>query len=158
MKKNSKQYTPKQCRTCSHWVDNTSEFCSPSTSKICIYDLLRPCDPRYRKHNARKRPCAVLAITPVSHGFDMNQCKPNDKLLTVSGLIVSYVSKIIDAEPEPNTNHIIMYSGGAYGTRTNLGYMSYSGVGPGVYDIVGFAPTETTNETTTETTNETTID
>jgi len=70
--------------------------------------------------------------------FDMNQCKEGDKLVSSLGMIFKYIRKTDDQD----FPHIVMYPNGAYGMRTDDGFVSNER-SKGIYhDIVGFVKTE----------------
>ena len=74
----------------------------------------------------------------IRHGFDMNQCKEGDKLVSVHGMIFVYARKNGDGCIYP---HQVIYPDGTYGSRMNDGFVFAS---PEKrmecdHDIVGFA-------------------
>jgi hypothetical protein len=75
--------------------------------------------------------------------FDMNQCKPGDKLISTHGVILTYVEK----KEEPDFPHIVRYPEGeefkgSLGSRTEEGYVFDKRRLPEDHDIIGFAPEE----------------
>ena len=66
--------------------------------------------------------------------FDMNQCNKGDELISTHGMILTYVGKM----PDNEFPHLVMYPDGAYGSRTNDGYVGKNKRYPEDHDIVGF--------------------
>ena len=67
--------------------------------------------------------------------FDMNQCKPGDKLVSCHGSIFTYIKKNENGYPYP---HIVEYSDGGYGSRTDDGFVYSTKRLPEDHNIVGF--------------------
>lgn len=88
--------------------------------------------------NSRECPDEVEAPDgPVNRRFDMNQCKPGDKLLSCHGEVFTYLGKDGPAEYP----HRVRYPGSpAEGTRTDDGQVFAKNKQPEDHDIIGFAP------------------
>jgi len=71
--------------------------------------------------------------------FNMKQCKPGDKLFTKHGLIVTYVVY----NPLEHFPHQIEYPNGAYGSRTDEGYVYNNNRLEDDEDIIGFVEVKT---------------
>jgi hypothetical protein len=66
---------------------------------------------------------------------DLQQCKPDDKLLTKHGTILTYVGS--NDSPYPTKYpHLIKYPNGAFGTRTDNGQVFVQVRRPEDEDIV----------------------
>lgn len=66
--------------------------------------------------------------------FNMNQCKPGDKLISVHGMMLVYVGRIGSSEYP----HKVMYPDGSFGTRNDEGYVYNTDRLPEDHDIIGF--------------------
>ena len=67
--------------------------------------------------------------------FNMNSCKPGDKLISRHGMIFEYVSRS-NKDPYP---HVVRYPDGSMGTRCDDGKVAEWRPLPTDHDIVGFA-------------------
>lgn len=67
--------------------------------------------------------------------FDMRKCNPGDKLVSVHGTILEYVSKTGPSQYP----HTVMYPSGGFGTRTDDGHVFQHKHLKEDEDIIGFA-------------------
>lgn len=74
--------------------------------------------------------------------FDMSKCKPGDKLVLRNGEVVEYVHGI---EPSTIYPHLIQFSDGDIGTRTNTGKLFMGDPNDNPYDVVAFLKSSATN-------------
>ena len=72
--------------------------------------------------------------------FDMNQCKPGDKLISVHGMILEYVGH----DGSCHYPHIVKYPNGSTGSRCDDGFVFYNKRLPEDENIIGFAPKDAT--------------
>lgn len=67
--------------------------------------------------------------------FDMNQCKPGDKLVSCHGMIFKYIG--IDESLTPY-RHVVQYPNGSAGSRIDDGSVFVHKKLPTDHDIIGF--------------------
>jgi hypothetical protein len=73
-----------------------------------------------------------LGLRKKSSLVDLRKCKPGDKLLSVNGMVLTYIGRL----ENQYMDHMIQYPNGSYGSRTHDGFVFRKNHQPEDHDII----------------------